>query len=84
MTSEIENTRLAVGDSTTLTVTVQGRGNIMDAQAPQPALPEGLKTYADTPEEQIRLGADGYEGKKVFRTALVPVQAGNCSCHRCS
>ncbi len=76
MASKIETTQLKVGGSTTLTVTVQGRGNIMDAQPPQLTLPEGLKTYADAPEEKIQLDAEGYQGKKVFRTALVPIRAG--------
>lgn len=77
MTAEIETTQLAVGDSTTLSVTLRGRGNLMDAQAPSLALPGGLKTYADAPEENIRLDAKGYHGEKVFRTALVPVEAGD-------
>lgn len=76
MTAETETTQLAVGDSTTLTVTLEGRGNLMDAQAPALILPEGLKTYADAPEEKIQLGTEGYQGKKVFRTALVPVEPG--------
>ncbi len=76
MASEIETTQLKVGGSTTMTVTIQGRGNIMDAQPPQLTLPEGIKTYADAPEEKIQLDVEGYQGKKVFRTALVPIRAG--------
>jgi hypothetical protein len=71
-----ENTQLKVGDSATLAVTVAGRGNIMDAEAPPIRLPQEFKTYADTPHEEVRLGPKGYSGKKVFRTALVPMSAG--------
>jgi hypothetical protein len=71
-----ENTQLKVGDSATLAVTVAGSGNIMDAEAPPIRLPEEFKTYADTPHEEVRLGPKGYSGKKVFRTALVPMSAG--------
>jgi len=71
-----ENTQLKVGDSATLAVTVAGSGNIMDAEAPPIGLPQEFKTYADTPHEEVRLGPDGYSGKKVFRTALVPTSAG--------
>ncbi|MFZ1986223.1 MAG: BatD family protein [Desulfatitalea sp.] len=77
LTAEVEKTQLKVGDSTTLTITVQGRGNIMDAQAPPLKLPEGIKTYADNPNEEIQLTTDGFNGRKTFRTALVPVQAGD-------
>lgn len=76
MSAEVENTQLHVGDSTTLAITVQGHGNIMDAQAPALQVPDSFKTYADAPEEKIQLSPDGYSGKKVFRTALVPIKAG--------
>jgi hypothetical protein len=76
LTAALDKAELAVGDSTTLSVTVAGQGNIMDAQAPELALPPELKAYSDSPEEQIGLQAQGYSGQKTFRTALVPVQAG--------
>jgi len=76
MEARLKETRLKVGDSTTLTILVQGNGNIMDAQAPQLAMPETVKSYADAPEEEIRLAPDGYSGKKMYRMALVPVSAG--------
>jgi hypothetical protein len=76
LTAALDKTELAVGDSATLSVTVAGQGNIMDAQAPSLALPEEFKAYSDSPEEQIELQAQGYSGQKIFRTALVPVQAG--------
>jgi len=72
----LESKELKVGDSTTLAVTVAGSGNIMDAQAPPLPLPQEFKAYADTPHEEIRLEPKGYSGKKVFRTALVPMSAG--------
>lgn len=75
--SDVENQQLKVGDSTTLSITLEGQGNLLDAAAPTLELPAALKTYADTPEEKVTLSAVGYRGKKVFRTALVPVQAGN-------
>jgi hypothetical protein len=76
ISAAVEKHQLKVGDSTTLTVAIQGQGNLMDAQAPALALPEGLKHYADTPQEEIQLDAQGYSGRMVFRTALVPVRAG--------
>lgn len=76
LSAVVEKSQLKVGDSTTLTVTLQGRGNLMDAQAPSLPLPEGLKVYADTPQEDLQLDLQGYSGRKVFRTALVPVRDG--------
>jgi BatD DUF11 like domain len=67
---------LKVGDSATLAVTVEGRGNIMDAQPPALQIPPAFKTYADNPQESVDMDRTGFHGKKIFRTALVPLQAG--------
>jgi len=76
ISASLDKTDLQVGDSTTLAVTISGRGNIMDAMAPDVPAPLNFKTYADNPEEQIQKAADGISGSKVFRTALVPVKPG--------
>lgn len=76
LTAEMESTDLKVGDSSTLTITLRGKGNIIDAQPPELALPASFKSYADNPEEEIKLDRQGTKGKKVFRTALVPVDPG--------
>lgn len=74
--ANMDSNALSVGDSATLTVTVKGKGNIRDAGPPAILLPEGLKTYTDNPEEAIQIGREGFYGKKVFRTAIVPVNPG--------
>lgn len=76
MTAEMESTDLKVGDSATLAITIEGEGNIMDAQAPPLKVPSAFKHYTDNPEEDIKLDRRGYRGKKIFRTALVPVKDG--------
>lgn len=76
LTATVEKRQLNVGDSATLAITIQGQGNIADAQAPPLNLPDTLKTYADAPEEKIQVNPAGYSGQKVFRTALVPVAPG--------
>jgi len=73
---EAESSDLKVGDSATVAITVEGRGNIMDAQPPSLQVPPAFKTYADNPQEEINLDRNGFHGKKVFRTALVPLKAG--------
>lgn len=77
LTAEMESTDLKVGDSATLTITIRGKGNIIDAQPPELELPTAFKSYADNPEEEINLDRQGTKGKKVFRTALVPVDPGS-------
>lgn len=77
ISAALDKTDLQVGDSTTLAVIVSGSGNIMDAAAPDIVPPPDFKSYADNPEESIRKEVDGYSGSKTFRTALVPVKAGD-------
>ena len=74
--SEVDKTTLNVGESATLSVTVSGTGNIMDAAAPEIAIPDAFKSYKDAPQENIQPGMNGYTGEKVFRTALVPLKEG--------
>ncbi len=77
--TDLESASLKIGDSTTLSVTLQGTGNIMDAASPEINVPDAFKVYKDNPEDDIRLSSQGYKGKKIFRTALVPIQEGNYS-----
>jgi hypothetical protein len=67
---------LKVGDSATLAVTVEGRGTIMDARPLELQIPPAFKTYTDNPQESIDMDRTGFHGKKIFRTALVPLEAG--------
>ncbi len=76
MEAELDRDTLAAGESVTLTVTLAGKGNLMDAQSPEIVLPSDLKVYEDTPVEEMALSKAGYSGKKVFKKAIVPVTAG--------
>jgi hypothetical protein len=77
MVAGIEANQIKVGDSVTLSVTIEGTGNIMDADAPLIEVPKAFKQYADSPQSDIKLGSGGYEGKKIFRLALVAVSQGH-------
>lgn len=77
ISSTLESTELSVGDSTTLSITIEGTGNIMDVELPEVVFPETYKVYADNPEEDIHFGPSGYSGKKTFRFALVPTREGH-------
>jgi hypothetical protein len=76
---KLEKNTINAGDSTTLSITVEGTGNIMDAGSPVVKLPESFKVYPDNPAQDIHVGVAGYSGKKVFRYALVPVKKGDFS-----
>lgn len=76
LSAAVEKNQLKTGDSTTLVITLSGRGNILDAPAPALNIPAAFKTYDDTPQDDIDITAKGYSGKKIYRTALVPVEPG--------
>ena len=76
---ELEKNEINAGDATTLSITVEGTGNIMDASAPAVNVPQSFKVYPDNPGQDIHISIGGASGKKVFRYALVPVKKGDFS-----
>jgi len=77
MGAAIDKPTLLAGESATLTLTIRGKGNIMDAGPPPLNLDRGLvKVYDDTPTEEMAATKNGFSGKKIFKHALVPLQAG--------
>lgn len=75
LSAEIGQERLRVGDSTTLTVTVSGQGNLRDLAQVSPDEIPGCKLYPDKPSLEWKATEDGLQGTKVFKKALVPLQA---------
>ncbi len=69
--------QIKTGNSVTLSITVTGTGNIMDAGDPLAHIPSEFKVYKDTPDDKIELTPQGFKGQKVFRQALVPTKAGH-------
>ena len=75
--SQIDKTNLKAGESATLTITISGTGNIMDASLPEMNSNNGaFKIYDDNPVETIKLTRKGYQGYKIFKKAIVPVNPG--------
>ncbi len=66
---------LAVGDSTTLSIEIEGQGNIRDAKAPELAL-NGFKVYDDQPSLKVETLQGKLGGIKTFKKALIPLEAG--------
>ncbi|WDP92807.1 MAG: BatD family protein [Desulfobacter sp.] len=78
MAAALDKEEMKAGESATLTLTVQGQGNIMDAAMPSLNLPEGrFKVYEDSPVEEINATEQGLAGKKIFKRALVPSKPGD-------
>ena len=77
ISAEPGKSNLEVGDTTTLTVTISGKGNIRDITLKEPSLNGKFKTYPDKPEFHQTVQNNQIFGKKVFKFALVPLEAGN-------
>ena len=76
ITSQLSRTELEVGDTTTLTVTVAGQGNIKDLSLPSPQWGDNLKVYEDQSEYRQTSGTQILSGEKVYTYALVPLTSG--------
>jgi BatD DUF11 like domain len=74
--AEVGQKELRVGDSTTLTVTVTGDGNLQDLVTLAPEEFQGFKVYPDRPSLQLDIQGDRLQGTKVFKKALVPLEDG--------
>ncbi|MDA3918647.1 MAG: BatD family protein [Deltaproteobacteria bacterium] len=78
--SNMDQTNLNAGESATLTIKISGTGNIMDASLPKinfdDLYKDAFKIYDDNPVETIELTQHGYRGFKIFKKAIVPVNAG--------
>jgi len=77
ISAELGKNDLEVGDTTTLTVTVSGKGNVQDITFEEPDLKGYFKIYPDKPEFHQTVQNNQITGKKVFKFALVPLEAGN-------
>ena len=74
--SKLEPNTIKAGESATLTVLVNGRGNvnrIPDLKWPEP---DHIKVYADEPVLKVKEDAKGLSGSKTMKWALVPEKEG--------
>ena len=77
ISAELGKNNLEVGDTTTLTLTVSGKGNVRDISFEEPALKGYFKIYPDKPEFHQTIRNNEIMGEKVFKFALVPLEAGS-------
>jgi len=64
------------GESTTLTLTVSGEGNLRDLLAVGPEAIPGFKIYPDKPSFDLRIQGNKVQSTRVFKIALVPLEEG--------
>ncbi len=77
ISAELGKRDLEVGDTTTLTVIVSGKGNVRDISFEEPDLKNYFKIYPDKPEFSQTVQNNQIKGEKVFKFALVPLKAGS-------
>ncbi len=74
--AQIGKEAIEEGESTTLTMTVMGTGDLTGAPRPEISGLEHFKTYDDQPTLTKETRRDRILSRKVFKTALVPTQSG--------
>ena len=77
ISAELGKRSLEVGDTTTLTVIISGRGDIKGVTIEEPDLKNHFKIYPDKPEFKQIVDNNQIMGEKIFKFALVPLEAGN-------
>ncbi len=76
ISAQLSRAEVEVGDTTTLTVTVAGQGNVKDLSLPSPQWGDNFKVYEDQSEYRQTTGARTVSGEKVYTYALVPLKPG--------
>ncbi len=77
MSSDLSKKDLAVGETTTLTLTVSGSGNLKDAAISANLQIPNLKIYEDKATLDLNPTPLGLSGTKTFKWALVPDAPGH-------
>jgi len=74
--AKLSEKEVKAGESATLTVVLDGQGNIRDVSDPEFSI-DGVKIYSDTPSIDVKSYDDKVVGEKVYKLALVPQSADN-------
>ncbi|MDP8224214.1 MAG: BatD family protein [Candidatus Lernaella stagnicola] len=77
MKAELDRNQVSAGEPFTLTMVVEGRGNIDQLKRPKIDLPAGLRIYSDKDQTDLRPSIDTISGSKTFETILLADQPGD-------
>ena len=76
ITSTVGDTTIRMEDSPTLTVTVEGTGNLRDLVEIGPEEIPGFKIFPSKPSLDVQIHGNSVESVRVFKKGLVPVEQG--------
>lgn len=76
LTSELSSNTIKANEALTLTVTVQGKGNLQLMQNPVVEFPSEFEAYDPQVNLDIRSSAGGVSGKRVIEYTIIPRYAG--------
>ena len=76
LSAAVSPSAIPAGESATVTLILEGTGNVPEAAAPELGAPAGFKVYPDAPEAEITRDVGGTRGSKRFQFALVPSEPG--------
>lgn len=76
MAVEVDTTEVTQDDAMTLTVTIQGNGNIKTVKEPLITLPDSFKRYDPEIKEQMYALQEPLQGEKTFTSVLIPSEPG--------
>lgn len=75
LSTHVDTTELALGDSATIEVVIEGNGTLVGLTLPQ-LQADGVQIYDDTPEVRAKVQGGVFEARGVFRRAVVPEREG--------
>ena len=76
MESELQPATVTMGESTTMTVRVSGKGNVKRIPDLKFTALKAAKIYADQPLLKVEQDENGHRGEKIMKWALVPEKKG--------
>jgi len=74
--AKLDPVEVKANESATLTITVQGQGNVRQIPDLKLAKIKGLKIYQDKPQLNINKGESAILGEKIMKWAIVPEKGG--------
>lgn len=77
LSADLEPLEVRVGEAATLTVTLEGQGNIQGVREPELPVLEGVRVYPPEQSSRSRVAGTRVRGEKSWKYVLVPDRAGS-------
>jgi hypothetical protein len=72
LAADVDKQQLAAGEALTLSVTIQGAGNVTGLELPAFSHSPDLERYDTRTDSQFKPGPKGQQGRRTFKTLFVP------------